>query len=326
LSFTDWQHAMRQGDFEQAWRISDAVLAGRDMRFCDDPSLPYHQRFVWDGTDPTGRHVLVRCYHGLGDTLQFARFLPTLANIAASVTLEAQPELCPLLEKKSPLPLAGEEAAQPARAGKVRDRAVQKPSAAKHGAITIIPFNLAHPHPPAECNLEIMELAHALRARDVSANHDYLAPPAPRVEGGRRIGLCWAAGDWDQARSIPPALLFNALHGQDIELYSLQRGKYADALDPALRKRLRNPADRSMHVTDTAALIATLDIVVTVDSFVAHLAGALGKPACILLKHDADWRWMQGERTAWYPRAKLMRQRKDGDWDGPLVEVKNVLF
>jgi ADP-heptose:LPS heptosyltransferase len=76
-----------------------------------------------------------------------------------------------------------------------------------------------------------------------------------------------------------------------------------------------------MHVTDTAALIATLDIVVTVDSFVAHLAGALGKPACILLKHDADWRWMQGERTAWYPRAKLMRQRKDGDWDGPLAEV-----
>jgi hypothetical protein len=315
---------MRQGNFVHAWQISDETLAGRDRRLSDDPSLPYHERFVWDGTDPTGRHVLVRCYHGLGDTLQFARFVPVLANIAASVTLEAQPELCPILTIKSPLPLAGEEGAQPARAGKVRDRAAQKPSAAKHGAITIIPFNLAHPHPPAECNLEIMELAHALRVRDVAANHDHLAVSASRVEGGRRIGLCWAAGDWDQARSIPPLQLFDALDGNDAKLYSLQRGKHADALDPALRKRLRNPADRSMQVTDTAALIATLDIVVTVDSFIAHLAGALGKPACILLKHDADWRWMHGDRAAWYPRARLMRQRKDGDWEWPLAEVKDV--
>jgi hypothetical protein len=286
---------MRQGEFARAWQISDEFLCGRDKRFCDDPALPYHERFVWDGTDPAGRHVLVRCYHGLGDTLQFARFLPALANIAASVTVETQPALCPLLAKRFP-------------------------------PMRILPFDTAHPLPPAGCNLEIMELAYALRACDVSANHDYLADPAYRHGVGRRIGVCWAAGDWDPSRSIPAALLLDALGGQDAALYSLQRGRHADGLDPALRERLCNPGDRSMQVADTAALIATLDIVVTVDGFVAHLAGAVGKPACILLKRDADWRWMEGERTAWYPRARLFRQRAEGDWLWPLTEVKNVLF
>jgi hypothetical protein len=295
LSFAEWQRAMREGDFARAWRISDEVLAGRDRRLCDNPALPYHERFVWDGSDPGGRHVLVRCYHGLGDTLQFARFLPALADIASSVTLEAQPELCGLLSTWLPI-------------------------------IRTMPFDPAHPLPPADCNLEIMELAHALRVRDVSANHDYLAVAAPGVQAGKRIGVCWAAGDWDSARSIPPARLFDALDGHGAGLYSLQRGPAADALDPALRERLRNPDDRSMQVADTAALIATLDIVVTVDSFVAHLAGAMGKPACILLKHEADWRWMLGQRTAWYPRARLFRQLQAGAWEVPLEEVRMFFF
>ncbi len=286
---------MRHGDSARAWRISDEVLAGRDRQLCDNAALPYHERFVWDGSDPAGRHVLVRCYHGLGDTLQFARFLPALASVAASVTLEAQPEFYDILSTCLPI-------------------------------MRIVPFDPAHPLPPAECNLEIMELAHALRAGDVSANHDYLAVAAPVVQAGRRIGVCWAAGDWDEARSIPPGRLFDALDGNDADLYSLQRGPAADALDPALRKRLRNPDDRSMQVADTAALIATLDIVVTVDSFVAHLAGAMGKPACILLKHEADWRWMLGQRTDWYPLARLFRQMEAGDWGVPLEEVRMFFF
>ncbi len=92
-----WLRCMRNQDFAGAWAISDAVLAMRDPAGRDDPSLPYHLRWVWDGTPPHGRDVLVRCYHGLGDTLQFARFLPALRARAARVTVEAQRELCPLL-------------------------------------------------------------------------------------------------------------------------------------------------------------------------------------------------------------------------------------
>ncbi len=93
----DWTAAMRRGDFTAAWRISDAVLATRDPATRDDPGLPYHLRWVWDGAPLDGRDVLVRCYHGLGDTIQFARYLAPLRARAARVTLEAPPELRALL-------------------------------------------------------------------------------------------------------------------------------------------------------------------------------------------------------------------------------------
>ena len=89
--------AMRRGDFAAAHAVSDGVLASRDPRRRDDPSLPYHRRWVWDGRPVEGADVLIRCYHGLGDTLQFARFIPGLVRRAASVAVEAPPALLPLL-------------------------------------------------------------------------------------------------------------------------------------------------------------------------------------------------------------------------------------
>ena len=90
-----WQEAMLDGDFERAWTISDAVMRQRARQSCAE--LPYHLRWVWDGAAFCGRNVRVRCYHGLGDTLQFIRFVPKLAAMAASVVVEAQPALLPLL-------------------------------------------------------------------------------------------------------------------------------------------------------------------------------------------------------------------------------------
>jgi hypothetical protein len=90
-----WTSAIAQGDYEGAWDISAALLGRLDPATRDDPRLPYHRRWVWDGTALRGRDVLVRCYHGLGDTIQFLRYLPLLRKIAASVTLEVQPALIP---------------------------------------------------------------------------------------------------------------------------------------------------------------------------------------------------------------------------------------
>src|SRR5579872_6145958 len=89
---------MRAGDFETAWRVHDWVLAGRDPDGRDDPSLPYHLRWVWDGRRFEGRDVMVRCYHGLGDTIQFCRYLAPLRTRVRSLALEVQPELVPLME------------------------------------------------------------------------------------------------------------------------------------------------------------------------------------------------------------------------------------
>ncbi len=281
---------MRQGDFTRAWHINDAVLARRDPKTRDDTTLPYHQRWVWNGTPLAKRNVLVRCYHGLGDTLQFARFIPQAASIAASLTIEAQPELCETLAIFAPL-------------------------------CRITPFDVANPLPPLDCDIEIMELAHALRITDVAKNAAYLQPARTQATSNQpaAIGICWQSGNWDQDRNVPPAKLLDAIEPLSKRPTSLQRGV---PYHPNIARRLANPTDLSTSVTDTTALIENLDLVITVDSFVAHLAGALGKPAYVLLKKNADWRWMTGKITAWYPNATLFRQSSPGTWDQPLADLK----
>ncbi len=284
--------AMRRGDHEAAWGVSDAVLASRDAAGRDDPRLPYHLRWVWNGDRLDNRHVLVRCYHGLGDTLQFARYLPALRARAASVTLEVQAALFDLFRS---IP----------------------------GADRVVPFVLDAPAPAAECDIEIMELAHALRLGPQAVLPPYLqADPLHPPAGG--TGVCWQAGGWDPARSIPASLLAQALSGRP--LVTLQPTP-APACLP-----VRNPQGCPARIAETAALIAGLERVVTVDTMVAHLAGALGRPTWLLLKHDADWRWMPdrphrapgqppSDRSPWYPSMRLFRQPVAGDWQSVADEI-----
>jgi hypothetical protein len=281
---TRWMAAMRRGDFAAARAVSDGVLAARDPRLRDDPSLPYHRRWVWDGRPVDGADVLIRCYHGLGDTLQFARFIPGVIRRAASVAVEAPPALLPLL--------------------------------AGLGGVRLIPFDPARPAPPAGCDIEVMELFQACRPEA-----DRLPPPLPlpRVTplraGTAAIGLCWQAGDWDGARSTPLHDLVAAI-GPGRTLVSLQRGSAATEATAGL---FANPADDSTDLLRTAALIAGASEIVTVDTMVAHLAGSLGASVRLLLRRNADWRWMKGrEDTPWYPTMRLYRQEKEGDWSAPL--------
>jgi hypothetical protein len=278
---SEWMNAMRRADYAAAWDISDSVLAARDPGTRDDPALPYHRRWVWDGTPFAGQHVLVRCYHGLGDTLQFARYLPALRRLAASLTVEVQPELLSLLRT---LP----------------------------GPDRWVAFDPAAPLPPTKCDVEIMELCHALRLPP-----DAVVPPylwvSPATCPQRTIGLCWQAGGWDADRSLPAEML--AAFGTGPVL-SLQRGPMA------LPAGVLNPEGCPDDIARTAALIAGTEMVITVDTMVAHLAGALGHPAWLLLKHDADWRWMAGRTDSpWYPSMRIYRQRRQGDWAWVVAQV-----
>ena len=282
---------MRRGDFAAAYRISDAVLRSRDHATRDDPRLPYHLRWVWDGRDFTGRDVLVRCYHGLGDTLQFCRFLPLLRARAASVTVEIQAPLLPLLER---LP----------------------------GVDRWIAFDEACPAPPHDADVEIMELAHALRLTPLEVPPLALAMPALRWASERLVGLCWRAGDWDAERSVPVASLLDALRRPGTRFVSLQRGT---AAAEARRPEFVNPGDDSTDLVRTARLIMGTERVVTVDTMVAHLSGTLAKPTWLLLKADADWRWGEaGTRSCWYPSVRLFRQELEGDWRAPLAAIRRA--
>ena len=153
---------------------------------------------------------------------------------------------------------------------------------------------------PATAAIEIMELQHALR--HPPGNGHFLSIPALTTGG---VGVCWQAGGWDPARSIPLDQLRPVLPPGAV---SLQRGATG----------LPDPLAGSMDIALTARLIAGLDCVVTVDTMIAHLAGALGRPVHLLLKADADWRWGREHRTAWYPQTRIHRQHRAGDWTAAL--------
>ena len=290
----EWLAAMRAGDFAAAWAVSDMVLAARDPATRDDPRLPYHLRWVWDGQNPADRNVLVRCYHGLGDTLQFCRFLPLLRPRVASLTLEVQPELIGLLHD---LP----------------------------GPDRLAPFRPDAPLPPSECDVEIMELPHLLRHAPGPAPYLY-ARPDPRPGPGLLVGVCWQAGGWDPGRSVPLPLLAPLAEVPGVQLVSLQRGPGADDAARSGAPPLLLAGERGMDAADTAGLLASLDLVVTVDTMVAHLAGALGRPAWVLLQAEADWRWMAGRADSpWYPSLRLHRQDAPGRWDGVMARLHGSL-
>jgi hypothetical protein len=280
-----WEAAARAGDWARAWAIGDAVLAGGGRGPRDDPGLPYHLRWVWDGRALDGCDVLVRCYHGLGDVLHFARYLSPLARRAARVTVEAPPALTGLL-------------------GTI-------------GGIEVVPFDPARPLPPAERDVEIMELAHALRIAPEELPPPYLAV-GEVVRRPGSVGVCWRGGDWDPARSVPEAALeplFAAVEPR--RLWSLVPGEGG--------VRFANGGGCTGDVGETALLLASLERIVTIDSMVAHLAGALGLPAIVLLRAEADWRWGEGERCALYPAHTLRRQARAGEWDAPVRAAVRLL-
>ena len=280
-----WVTAMRAGRYKDAWALAARTLAEHDVETRDDPTLPYHLRWVWDGRSVDGRDVLVRCYHGLGDTIQFARFLPTLAARARSVTMEVQPRLLDLIQSK------GE-------------------------GMTLVPFDEAHPLPPAEVDLEITELDFALRAPPESAPPPSLSASTAILPAGT-VALCNQAGEWDPERSVPTEL-FRPLcrHAPAVTLVAGQTD--LDVL---------NPKGCPFDLGATAALVASAELVITVDTMIAHLAGALGKETWLLLKSEPDWRWAPHRRdSAWYPPMRLYVQPRAGDWESVLTEVEQDLI
>ena len=238
--------------------------------------------------------MLVRCYHGLGDTIQFARFAEPLRSIAARVIFWAQPELV----------------------GTLREVA---------GIDDVIPLHEGTPDVDFDADVEVMELAHALRTTpDLISN---AVPYFPRKFEGRpltpplKVGIVWEAGNWDRRRCIPWQMLTPLAALPGVTLLSLQQG-------PARSLAESIPA-RDIAVTDFETLSATilgLDLLITVDTMVAHLAGALGAPVWTLLHADCDWRWpATGRQTVWYPTMTLFHQRTPEDWGSVIADVASEL-
>lgn len=282
---------MRRGNFAAAWEISDAVL-----RRAGVPSwhLPRHQQSVWDGKPLDGKRVLVRCYHGLGDTLQFIRYAPLVKAVAEKLIVWAQPELIPLL------------------------RSVQ-------GIDQILPLHDGEAEVEYDVDVEVMELPHVFRTslQTLPAEVPYLhVQPALLPHDSRlAVGIVWRAGDWDERRSIPISALAPLQRIPGIVWHILQRG-------PALAEwpagfGVVSGADDALQA---ARVMRALDLVISVDSMTAHLAGALGVPVWNLLHAEADWRWMEGRTDSpWYPTMRLFRQEQLGEWEPVISRVTTEL-
>ena len=294
-----WEEAMLRGDFEAAWRCTDRIehLRREQEGQGGFARAPHHLH--WNGQPWKGRRVLVRCEHGLGDSLQFLRYCPLLRREASHVAVRAQPALLSLL--------AGMEGIDDLRDAWTTD-----------------------PEPAHDVVFECMELAYAFRHRRETLPQKVPYLPVERLLGtcatlplrasrALQVGVIWAASTWNPRRSLPPEALRPLARLEGVRCFSLQQDQPETALFPSLAAETR-------EIARAAAAMLMLDVIVTVDSMTAHLAGALGRPTLLLLAEQADWRWgLEGSRSPWYPTMRLLRQPTAGDWASVVEHAAQVL-
>jgi len=289
-----WNRALAwlvSGNLTQGWREYEWR-----WRLAECPPRQF-DRPLWSGEPLDGRTILLHAEQGLGDTLQFVRYLPMVAARGGRIVLECQPSLCRLL-------------------------AASFPDAAVVAA--------GDPLPAFDVHLPLLSLPGVFGTTldTIPASVPYLRVPdgigsatgpfVPR-RGAPAVGLVWGgdpAHRNDRQRSLDTGALRALLATPGVAFVSLQKGERARVLD-----RLGpefGVIDRAADLgdfADTAAAMAQLDLVVTVDTSVAHLAGALGRPVCVMLPFAPDWRWLLDRRDSpWYPTATLFRQEAPGDW------------
>ena len=288
-----------QGDLPSVWEGYELRWRLRNLR-----QRPVQNRPAWNGTEPlAGRSIVVFSEQGLGDTLQFARYIPLLADRGAIVHAVVQKSLKSLI-------------------GTVR------------GAALVTTSEQPWPECDLHCPLLSLPRAFGTTLATIPATVPYIAARRDRKEAAAewlasvaspRVGVAWAGNPShpnDRNRSVSIAALAPVLAASLPRWLSLQKELRPGELETL---HAAGGVDLSGHLgdfEDTTGVLALLDLVITVDTSVAHLAGAMGIPTWILLPYAPDWRWLlDREDSPWYPTARLFRQTEPGSWDGALARV-----
>ena len=300
------------GDLDHGWDKFE-------WRWAVDPLRDHQRTFaqpLWRGTEEiAGKTVLLHAEQGLGDTIQFARYVPSLAARGAKVVLEVQ--------------------------GPLRALMMSLP-----GGAQVVAAGDPLPDFDLQCPLLSVPLAFRTRLDTIPGATPYLSAPAHKAEAWRdrlgehtkpRIGLVWAGNPRkelanlnriDRQRSIAFDTLLPLLKVSECSFYSLQKGDDAvkQLRDSPWRDRVIDFTDDLHDFSDTAALIENLDLVISVDTSVLHVAGALGKPVWLLNRHNTCWRWLrEREDSPWYPTLRQFRQDATRDWNPVIARVAAVL-
>ena len=308
LMVGDYQNGWQ--DYEWRWQGDNGPII-KDVRYLAQP--------CWLGRESiAGKAILLHSEQGMGDTIQFCRYAKWVADCGAKVILEVQAPLQGLL--------AGVE-----------------------GVFQVVAQGDARPAFDYYCPLMSLPLAFKTTLATLPARTPYIKIDAQKAlywkqrlgeKSKLRVGLVWSGGFrahqpelWaiNDRRNVPLAM-FAALKHPDIEFYSLQKGQPAESELAQLLDRnwdgpqLANFAGELRDFAETAALLEQLDLLISVDTSTAHLAGAMGKPVWILNRFDACWRWLLDRSDSpWYPSARLYRQESAGDWDGVIRRVASDL-
>jgi len=294
---------LTQGDYQRGFAAYEWRWRRTGM-----PPQKSRSKPLWLGEYPLQRKtVLVHAEQGLGDTIQFARYVPMLAASGAKVVLEVQPELQALMARLDGTPTVvarGEATGQQNLAFDVHCPLGSLPLALKTDPATVpahIPYVTADGARLAKWSAEIGAL------------------PIPR------IALAWSGNpshDNDRNRSIALRRLAPLLENSPASFISIQRDLRDEDAQVLAASRITPIGDQLEDFADTAAVLALCDLVITVDTAAAHLAGAMGRPVFVLVPFAPDWRWtLTGDTTPWYPTARLFRQPKLDDWDSVIGRV-----
>ena len=298
---------LRSGDYAAGWPLYEARLRAEGDLPKIRPSTAQRQR--WDGQPFPGRTLLVFGEQGFGDNIMVARLYPELKALGGRVVLEVRPALAGLLSRAP-------------------------------GLDAVVPLDeTREPREPYDFWISSMSLPFMLKVNPTlrQAPSRYLEPAAEAVAywkertaayPGRKVGIAWSGNPLhknDVSRSIPFDLVRRLVATPGVSFFSLQ-------LNPGWGPDFHKPSalvdftDELLTFDDTAALAECMDVVISVDTSVAHVGGALGRPTWILLPYLPEWRWgLSGERSVWYPSVSLLRQPQPGDWRGVLETVRQRL-
>jgi hypothetical protein len=283
---------LAQGDYDAAW----PEFGWRWMQ----PEMARNRaqvgRPMWDGGDLNGKSILLIAEGGAGDTLSFVRYLPLIQQRGARLLLACQPELRTLLTSWQ---------------------------------------HAGHPLPPPDLFCSLIDLPALFKTTVATIpNSPYVRADPIRTERWKarlrserrlKIGLVWSGKVNALHRHLALADLAPLSQIQNVAFFSLQKGDAAREIAGASLPLTDYTAELN-DFADTAALISNLDLVITVDTSIAHLSGAMGKPTWVMLKIAPDWRWMHNRpHTPWYPTARLFRQQIAGDWLDPIQQLAAAL-
>lgn len=290
------------GDFQNGWKEYFWRWG------IDQFKIPNWPQPIWDGSNFQGKTLFVHIEQGFGDMIQIVRYIPLVASRGGKIILQCQKELMPLIKHVE-------------------------------GVENIIPLGDPLPLFDIHCPLLCLPMIFDTNLDTIPANVPYIRADDFLVKkwkekvgntSSAKVGVIWQGNPVhkrDRERSIPFDKLAPLAKISGVSFYSLQKGEGSEkAKDLSCGLQLIDFMDEVRDFSDTAALIENLDLVISVDTSVAHLAGAMGKPVWALIQFSPDWRWLlERADSPWYPTMRLFRQPAFGDWDSVIRRVEEEL-